>query len=142
MEPIAYYYLLGFGFLLLGVEILLFSFYLLWIGFGFIIVSLLSMMITFNNGLTQISLALIIGLVMLYFFKKPLQTIMKAQKKPERVVHKSGLGIVMDGSIKMNGTFWQTDDDLSAFNNGDKVDVIIESNKAKLSKKDQNSQKV
>ena len=135
MEPIAYYYLLGFGFLLLGVEVLLFSFYLLWIGLGFILVSFLSLIIEFNNGLTQISIALLLGLILLYFLKKPMQSLMKPQDKPESVVHKSGVGIVTDGSIQMNGTFWQTDDDISAFKNGEKVNVIIKANKAQIVKK-------
>jgi len=132
MEAIAYYYLLGFGFLLIGVEILIFSFYLFWIGLGFIMVSILSMFINFDNGLTQIAIALILGLIMLYFFKKPLEKMMKPQSKPEIAIHKHGIGTIIDGSIKMDGTFWQTDDDLSSYKNGDKVNIIIKSTKASI----------
>lgn len=132
MDPIAYYYLLGFGFLLLGIEILLFSFYLLWIALGFIAVAFLSLIVNFENGLSQITIALLLGLILLYFFKKPLQALMQSQKHSEQAIHQSGVGTIVDGAIKMDGTFWQTDDDLTAFANGDKVEVSIEGNKAKL----------
>ena len=133
MEAFAYYYLLAFGFLLLGVEALIFTFYILWIGFGFIIVGFLSPLIEFNDGMTQIAVALVIGFILLLLFKEPLKrTMNKKQVNNEFHVHTQGTGTVFDGSIKMDGTFWQTEDDLSSFSNGDKVDVIIKEGKAHL----------
>jgi membrane protein implicated in regulation of membrane protease activity len=134
MEAIEYYYLLGFGFLLIGIEIMLFSFYLLWIGLGFIAVSLLSLFINFDNGITQIAIALIIGLVLLVVFKKPLEKTMTAHDDSETAVHVSGMGIITDGAIKMNGTYWQTSDDLSDLKDGDTVQVYIKENRAYLVK--------
>lgn len=134
MEAIAYYYLLGFGFLLIGIEAILLSFYLLWIGLGFIAVALLTIAFEFDNGLVQISIALIIGIVLLIAFKKPLEKTMVEKPHSEEAIHQSGMGIISDGAIKMDGTFWSTDDDLSDLKEGDSVAVTIEGNKAKLVK--------
>ena len=132
MEAIPYYYLLGFGFLLIGIEVMLLSFYLLWIGLGFITVALLSLAFEFNNGLIQISVSLIISIILLVAFKKPLQQTMKEKPNSEKAIHQSGMGIISNGAIKMDGTFWSTDDDLSDLQEGDSVAVTIKENKAYL----------
>jgi membrane protein implicated in regulation of membrane protease activity len=57
----------------------------------------------------------------------------KTEDDSEEKIHKGGIGTIDNGMIKLDGTFWQTDDDLSGYKDGDKVEVVdIINNKAKL----------
>ena len=134
MEVIDYSYLLAIGILMIGVEALLFSFFLVWLGMGFIIVAGLTYLGLFDNGVAQLAASVSIGLVLVFVLRKWSMTMLnKTQDDTEEKVHKTGTGIVDKGMIKMNGTIWQSDDDLSIYKDGDKVEVVdIVNNKAKL----------
>jgi len=137
MQVIEAEWLLAIGILLIGAEVLLYSFFLFWLGLGFIIVSALSLVVVFSNGFSQVAIALTLGLALaLLLRKKSMELINKNEDRTETKNHKSGIGTFIDGSIKMDGTFWQTDDDVSSLENGDKVQVEdIVSNKVVLKKK-------
>ena len=134
MEAIEWGYLLALGIVLIGIEALLFSFVLLWIGIGFIAVAILSYFTLFASGYVQIAVAVSIGLVLVLALRKWSMTLInKSADDTEEKIHKSGVGIVEGGMIKMNGTYWQSDDDLSIYNEGDRVEVVdIINNKVKL----------
>ena len=134
MEAIDWAYLLALGIILIGLEALIFSFVLLWIGIGFIIVSLLSYAELFDSGYAQIAVAVSIGLVLVLALRKwSMNLINKSEDDTEEKIHKGGVGIIDGGMIKMNGTYWQSDDDLSAYKDGDRVEVVdIVNNKVKL----------
>ncbi len=134
MEAIEWGYLLALGIVLIGIEALLFSFVLLWIGIGFIAVAILSYFTLFASGYVQIAVAVSIGLVLVLALRKWSMTLInKSADDTEEKIHASGVGIVEGGMIKMNGTYWQSDDDLSGFSDGDRVEVVdIINNKAKL----------
>ena len=133
-EVIQWYYLLAGGLILIGVEAIFFSFFLIWIGLGFIAVSILSYFGLFENGIAQIATAFSIGLVLLFALRKwSMALVNKSQDNTEEKVHQSGIGTIDNGMIKMGGTFWQSDDDLSIYKDGDKVEVLdIVNNKAVL----------
>ena len=134
MEVIDWAYLLAFGIILIGLEALIFSFFLVWIGIGFVIVAMLTYFGIFESGTAQIAVAVSIGLVLLLALRKwSMNFINKTQDNTEEKIHKNGVGVIDGGMIKMDGTFWQSDDDLSGYKDGDKVEVIdIVNNKAKL----------
>ncbi len=134
MEAIAWGYLLALGIILIGIEALLFSFVLLWIGIGFIAVAILSYFTLFASGYVQIAVAVSIGLILVLALRKwSMSLINKSADDTEEKIHKSGVGIVEGGMIKMNGTYWQSDDDLSGYEEGTRVKVVdIINNKAKL----------
>ena len=134
MEAIEWGYLLALGIILIGLEALLFSFVLLWIGIGFIVVALLSYGGLFDSGYVQIAAAVSIGLVLVLALRKwSMNLINKTADDTEEKIHKGGTGVIDGGMIKMNGTYWQSDDDLSSFSDGDRVEVIdIVNNKAKI----------
>lgn len=134
MEVIDWAYLLAFGIVLIGLEALIFSFVLLWIGIGFIVVALLTYMGLFESGYVQIAVAVSIGLVLVLALRKWSMTLInRSEDDTEEKIHKSGIGVIDGGMIKMDGTYWQSDDDLSGYNDGDKVKVIdIVNNKAEL----------
>jgi len=134
MEAIDWAYLLAIGIVLIGVEALIFSFVLLWIGIGFLVVAVLSYFLLFESGYAQIAVAVSIGLVLVLLLRKWSMTLInKSEDDTEEKIHKSGVGVIDGGMIKMDGTFWQSDDDLSAYKDGDRVEVVdIINNKAKL----------
>ena len=138
MEVIDWSYLLAAGILMIGLEALVFSFFFIWLGFGFVVVAGLSYFGLLENGVAQLATAVSIGLVFLLALRKwSIKMINKTQDDTEEKIHKSGIGTIDNGMIKMDGTFWQSDDDLSVYTDGDKVEVIdIVNNKAKIAKKD------
>jgi len=134
MEAIDWAYLLAIGIILIGLEALIFSFVLLWIGMGFLVVALISFFVLFESGYAQIAIALSIGLVLVLMLRKWSMTLVdKSEDDTEEKIHKGGVGVVEGGMIKMNGTYWQSDDDLSVYKEGDRVEVVdIVNNKAVL----------
>ena len=134
MEVIDWAYLLAFGIVLIGLEALIVSFFLVWIGIGFIVVAAMTYFGLFESGTAQIAVAVSIGLVLLLALRKwSMNLVNKTQDNTEEKIHKSGVGVIDGGMIKMDGTYWQSDDDLSQYKDGDRVEVLdIVNNKAKL----------
>jgi len=137
MEVIDWFYLLAVGILLVGIEALFFSFFLVWIGIGFLVVSALTYIGLYDNGVAQIASACVIGLVLVFALRKwSMNMLNRTQDNSEEKVHKRGIGIIDNGMIKMDGTYWRSDDDLSGFQNGDKVEIIdVVNNKVTLASK-------
>jgi len=133
-EFIQWYYLLAIGIILIGFEALFFSFFLVWIGLGFIAASMLTYFGVFDNSIAQIATAFSIGLVLLLALRKwSMALVNKTQDNTEEKAHSGGIGIIDNGMIKMDGTFWQSGSDLSMYKDGDKVEVLdIVNNKAVL----------
>lgn len=138
MEVIEWHYLLAIGIVLIGIEAIFFSFFLIWIGIGFLAVSVLSYFAFYESGIAQIATAFGLGLILVFALRKwSMNMINKTQDDTEEKVHQSGIGTIDNGMIKMGGTFWQSDSDLSDYKDGDKVEVLdIVNNKAKIAKKD------
>ena len=134
MEVIDWAYLLAFGIVLIGLEALIVSFFLVWIGIGFIVVAAMTYFGLFESGTAQIAVAVSIGLVLLLALRKwSMNLVNKTQDNTEEKIHKSGVGVIDGGMIKMDGTYWQSDDDLSQYKDGDRVEVLdIVNNKVKL----------
>lgn len=134
MEEIYWAYLLAAGIIMIGLEALVISFFLLWLGVGFVIVAGLSYFGLFESGTAQIATAVSIGLVLVFVLRKwSMNMINKTTEESEEKIHKGGTGTVDNGMIKLDGTYWQSDDDLSIYKDGDKVKVVdIINNKAKL----------
>ena len=125
MEVISSAYLFAIGILLIGIEALIFSLVLFFFGVGFIITAGISEIYVFDSGIVQIATAFVIALVSAYFFRdKLLKKISKESKDKEQRAHVSGAGIVEDGMVKFDGTYWKTLDDISSFANGDKIKII------------------
>ena len=136
MEAIDWAYLVAIGIILIGVEALLFSFVLLWIGIGFLVVAVLSFFALFDSGYAQIAVAVSIGLVLVLLLRKWSMTFVdKTEDDTEEKIHQKGVGTIEGGMIRMNGTYWQSDDDLRGYKEGDRVEVVdIVNNKAKLAR--------
>lgn len=137
MEEIYWAYLLAAGIIMIGLEALMFSFFLVWLGIGFIIVAGMSYFGMFESGTAQIATAVSIGLVLVFALRKwSMNMINKSEDETEEKPHKGGVGIIDNGMIKLHGTFWQCDDDLSGYKDGERVEVVdIVNNRAKLASK-------
>lgn len=137
MEEIYWAYLLAAGIIMIGLEALVVSFFLLWLGVGFVIVAALSYFGLFDSGIAQIAVSVSIGLLLVFVLRKwSMNMILKSEDSREQKPHKGGTGVIDKGMIRLDGTFWQTDDDLSAHKDGDRVEVVdIVNNKAKLASK-------
>lgn len=136
MAPIEWYYLLAIGIVMIGIEALMFSFFLVWLGVGFMIVAGLTYAGIFDNGIAQLAASVSIGLVLVFLLRKwSMNMLNTTQDDTEEKIHRSGIGTIDGGAIKMDGTYWQSDDDLSGYKDGDKVEVVdIINNKAVLAK--------
>jgi len=132
MEALSFEWLLAIGILLIALEVLTFSFFLFPVGVGFIVVSLFEFMgLGYESFFPQLATALMIALALVLFLRKKfIYMIGQSSTKKESQVHKSGLGIIQNAQIKFSGTYWNTDDDLSSYSDGDRVDIKIVKNKA------------
>ncbi|SFV51063.1 nodulation efficiency protein D (NfeD) [hydrothermal vent metagenome] len=125
MEVISTPYLIAIGIFLIGIEVLTYSFVLFFLGIGFVVTGAISKIYDFDNGIVQIATAFVIALVFAYFFRgKFIEMLSKTSDKKEQRAHVSGTGIVEDGMIKFNGTYWKTLDDISAYSNDEQVEIV------------------
>ena len=125
MEAISVSYLLAIGILFIGLEAMTFSFVLFFFGLGFIFVALISTFIVFENAYIQIALAFVLALFLAVLLRKTLLLkLSKTSTQEETRTHVSGVGYVEDGTVKFDGTYWKTLDDLSQYKDGDRVEVI------------------
>ena len=124
LETITAAWLLALGILLIGLEALTFSFVLFFVGIGFVIVSAISYFYMFDNGILQIAAAFVLALILAFALRKTLMSkLSKPSNKKEERAHVRGIGIIEDGAVKFDGTFWKTLDDISGYKNGDKVKI-------------------
>ena len=136
LEVISVSYLFAIGILFIGLEALVFSFVLFFLGIGFIVVAFISLFYSFESALLQIAVALLIAIISAFGFRKTLQTrVLNSSDESEERAHVTGIGIVEDGMIKFDGTYWKTLEDLSCYRDGDHVEVIdVENNMVVLKK--------
>ena len=127
-------YLIAIGIALIGLEALLFSFVAFFLGLGFIAVGFINMFYPFSNLLEQIAFAFGIALILAFLLRKPLmQYLSRSQEKEKPTLKTKGIGIIEDGMIRFEGTYWNTLDDISDLPNNTKVEVIdIVDNKVKI----------
>jgi len=132
IELLSFQWLLAIGIVLIGLETFVVSFFLFPLGVGFVVVSILQWYLApFDNFYAQIATVFAIALVLvLALRKKFIEFLGKSSKNTEEHIHKGGIGIVDGTQIKFEGTYWNTDDELSTFKDGDKVEIEIVQNKA------------
>ncbi len=132
MEALSFEWLLAIGIILIGLEALIFSFFLFPIGLGFLVVAFLELwFLDFESLFTQVATVLVLGLVItLVFRKKFIKLLGKSSSSVEERVHSGGIGTIDGKQIKFEGTYWNTDNDLSTYKNGDRVNIKIVKNRA------------
>ncbi len=101
--------LIAIGIVLIALEILTFTFILLWFGIAFVIVGLLSYLIPFSDGIYQVGMLSIISILLLFTLRtKSLEIFMKAKNKDHNddFLNQSGIGIIRDGKVYFKATYW------------------------------------
>ncbi len=117
--------LLGIGVALIALEIFMFSFYLMWLGLGFILIGSVSYFYHFNGGLIQIALSSILGVALLILFKdKFKQYIFKdTPKSKDEFLDEAGEGVIKEGKVFYKGTFWEVEGDSPLPSDGTKIKI-------------------
>ncbi len=132
-EPLSFYTLLGIGIGLIGLEMTLGSFYIIWFGIGFCIVAGVEFFIPFSSGLYQVSLAFLIALVLLFLLKNKLIEFLSKNEKEikDDFLNESGVGVMKHGLVEFKGTMWEVESKFKDLENGTEVEVLrVEKNKA------------
>jgi len=128
--------LIAIGILLIGLEALIYSFMVFFLGIALIIVAIISYFYTFENAIIQLALAAIIALASAFLLRNYiLEKLSKPSEEPEEHIHISGVGYIDEDMVKFDGTYWKTDDDITQYKNGDRVEIInVVDNKVVLKK--------
>ena len=121
--------LFAIGILFLVVEVLTMTFALLWIGIGFLFVSLGNYFYPIDNVYVQVAVAMGIGFALMLLLRKKVQDWFTGKRtlQDEFLQMESGVGTVVEGAIKFKGTLWQAEfKDSQSFEliTGDKVMVV------------------
>lgn len=111
LDPLSVYALLGIGLVLIGLEISLGSFYIIWLGIGFCFVALIEYFYPFSSFLHQSAVALLISLILLFLLKKKLKVFMQKNEKEikDNFLNEEGEGIIKHGMVSYKGTLWEID---------------------------------
>ncbi|MDR0762310.1 MAG: nodulation protein NfeD [Campylobacteraceae bacterium] len=100
------------GIVILGLEVAVGSFYLLWYGLGLIISGAIGWAIGSENWEMQSAIGFIVGLVLMIAFRKRLAERMLGKKIKDEFLLEEGEGVIKEGSlVEFRGTTWQYDKD-------------------------------
>jgi len=124
--------LIGIGILFISLEIFFLSFYIMWIGLGFVLVGIISFFYKFSDGYIQISLSVIVGVILLLIFKNKFKrwVFKKTPKMKDEFLEEEGIGEVREEKIYYKGTYWDYIGNGTPLKNGQKVKIKkVEGNK-------------
>jgi len=114
---------LGIGVLLIAIEAMVLSYFLMFFGAGFLLVGILIFFVEISL-LWQLLLAFVISILLLLILRRPIKNYFNKSDNslnPE-FLNETGIGEVKEGMIYFKGTFWKAD--ISDLNAGDKVKVL------------------
>lgn len=108
LQPFSIPILLSLGVILMGLEMLVGSFYIFWFGIGFFVVGIIEYFVPFSGAIYQISTALIISLILLFTLKKRVNFLLSRSEKEikDDFLNEEGEGIIKEGMVFYKGTMW------------------------------------
>lgn len=115
------YLLLGIGFVLAIIELLIGSFYVIFFALAFLLVGILSLFLSLNL-VWQIILIVLIALVSFVIFRKFFKKSKKEENLKDNFLDESGEGVIRNGMIYYKGTLWQSNE-IKDLKDGDRVRV-------------------
>jgi membrane protein implicated in regulation of membrane protease activity len=122
ISPLSPLWLISIGFLLIGAEILLYSFYILWFGISAIVVGVASNFFQFENIYQQIFAVSIIALLLLFFLKRKVVEVI-TEPREELEEERPKIGKIVGNRVSFDGTIWSyTSED--QFSDGDSVQIV------------------
>ncbi|SFR52726.1 NfeD family protein [Thiomicrospira sp. ALE5] len=127
--------LIALGFALIGVEMLLGLFMLMWFGIGLIVVGLLSFVVDFEYGEIQLIFAFAIGSVLLFALRNKVIAKRNAKEEISVTYQTGGIGKLSlhndTWMVFYHGTHWQVANPPAEWQEGQRVRVTkIELNQA------------
>lgn len=126
LQPFSAPILLTIGIVLMGIEMMLGSFYILWFGIGFFVVGAIEYFLPFPSAMYQISTALIISLVLLFALKKKVNFWLRHSEKEikDDFLNEEGEGVIKEGMVFYKGTMWEYEPKDLKVQNGLHVKVL------------------
>ena len=138
LAPLSAPLLAGIGIALVTLEALFPAFIIIWFGVGFILSALISLVYPFSDGIYQISLSSILGVLGIMLLRKAIQQNLtkNTPKSTDDFLNVTGVGVISDeGMLKYKGTLWKYTSEQSV-EAGEEVNVLnIEENTAIITKK-------
>ncbi|PID47737.1 MAG: nodulation protein NfeD [Proteobacteria bacterium] len=118
--------LLALGLLLVGLEIFVGSFYILWFGIGFLIVGIIEYFIPFSSFLYQLATAFSIALLLLFALQKKVKILFKTGEKEikDDFLNEEGEGVIKEEMVFFKGTLWEYEPKDLKVKEGDRVRVL------------------
>lgn len=135
IAPFSIYTLFGIGVILMGLEITLNSFYIIWFGIGFCAVGVLEYFMPFPSGIHQIATALAIAFLLLLTLKQKVKNLIRQSEKEikDDFLNEVGDGIIKHGMVEFKGTLWEIDQEYKNLQDGTIVKVLqTKGNKAQI----------
>ncbi len=108
MEALSVAILVALGIALIVLEMVILSFYLIWLGIAFVIVGILTLFYPFGSAYSQLALAAVLAVVLLLLFNEKAKKLL-FKKSPEHedvFLNEGGEGVVKEGRILYKGTYW------------------------------------
>lgn len=110
---------------LIAVEVFLFSFFLMFIGLAFLIVSLFHHFVPFEIIWTQLIVVSIISVALVFFFRTKLKSIFKKGEKDlnQNFLKEGGSGVIKNNMVFFKGVYFEIDGSFK-YKENEKVEVI------------------
>jgi membrane protein implicated in regulation of membrane protease activity len=142
MKPISPYTLMGVGLILIFLEMVFSSFFVIFFGISALIIGFATFIYPFENGYTQLLIFALLTIVNFITLRNILKDkfLQPAEEFQENILNESGTGVIKDGRVLYKGTHWNFTANNSKlkssdFSEGEEIKVIkIEHNKAIISK--------
>jgi membrane protein implicated in regulation of membrane protease activity len=110
VEPFSPAMLAGIGIVLVTAEALMPGFVIIWFGIGFVLTSVISTFIVFSDGVYQLALVSVIGVVGIVFLRGVVKSSLDktTPKSNDDFLNVEGIGtITKDKMLKYKGTLWK-----------------------------------
>ena len=127
LNPIEPLLLLGIAIFLIVAEVFVMSFIAVWFAIAFIAVSIVSVYISFSDGVYQLTAVAVISLLSLFALRtKAMEKLLKSEKViKEDFLNTSGTGIFRNNKIEFKGTYWDFEcESDTTFEENEKVKVL------------------
>lgn len=134
ISPITPMIMIGIGIFLIGLEVLLSSFFIIWFGMGFLLIGIWHYIFPFTEGAYQLASVAILSMVLLFLFKGKTRKLLFKQSEviKDDYLNEMGYGEVVEGMISFKGTLWKYEPKME-LKEGQRVKVLeAKNNRVKI----------
>lgn len=134
ISPITPMIMIGIGIFLIGLEVLLSSFFIIWFGIGFLLIGAWHYVFPFTEGAYQLASVAILSMILLFLFKEKARKMLFRQSEliKDDYLNEAGYGEVVEGMISFKGTLWKYEPKIE-LKEGQRVKVLeAKNNRVKI----------